>query len=287
SAYFAFSAFLAWSDQPIYVLDKDNELDIAKLALANALDILAVQPPGNGPYLLGGHSYGGAVALQVALLLEGWGLNVGLLLVMDTPLPRQVRECRPESEEASEEEVLELMEMILGALGRDAVGLGARRVMRDDNMTVEEVQKQIEFVALSVKKGSQVSDMRHHTFTGHLTHARVVYLRAAERGACDYVDDSRFGAMPHGVCWHEMCRELEVIDVAGDHFSLLRQSKQDMSLVVAALKLHLGAFGWHETVRREVTPHWMVGGRAADPQATIMDEYLSRMGVDSGAARAR
>ncbi|KAJ9518952.1 hypothetical protein QJQ45_026209, partial [Haematococcus lacustris] len=125
SAYFAFSAFLAWSDQPIYVLDKDNELDIAKLALANALDILAVQPPGNGPYLLGGHSYGGAVALQVALLLEGWGLNVGLLLVMDTPLPRQVRECRPESEEASEEEVLELMEMILGALGRDAVGLGA------------------------------------------------------------------------------------------------------------------------------------------------------------------
>ncbi len=28
SAYFSFSAFLQWSDQPIYVLDKDNDLDI-------------------------------------------------------------------------------------------------------------------------------------------------------------------------------------------------------------------------------------------------------------------
>ena len=30
------------------------------------------------------------------------------------------------------------------------------RVMRDDNMSVEEVQRQIEHVALAVKQGSQV-----------------------------------------------------------------------------------------------------------------------------------
>ena len=66
--------------------------------------------------------------------------------------------------------------------GRDAVGLGASighpreseewlgmtmaeryaffapiwRVMRDDNMTVDEVERQIKFVALAVKQGSQV-----------------------------------------------------------------------------------------------------------------------------------
>jgi hypothetical protein len=38
----------------------------------------------------------------------------------------------------------------------------------------------------------QVSDMRHHNFSGRaLTGARMLYLRAATRGACDYVDDSR------------------------------------------------------------------------------------------------
>ena len=48
----------------------DNYLIPLRLARANALDILAAQP--EGPYLLGGHSYGGAVAAEV---LEGNGMN--------------------------------------------------------------------------------------------------------------------------------------------------------------------------------------------------------------------
>lgn len=79
SAYYAFSQFLAWSDQPIYVLEKDNDLNIFDLARQNARDIVQVQP--EGPYLLGGHSYGGAVAIEVAAVLESWGHDVGLVLV--------------------------------------------------------------------------------------------------------------------------------------------------------------------------------------------------------------
>lgn len=130
---------LQWSTQPIYVLDKDNDLDVTALALANAADIVRVQP--EGPYLVGGHSYGGTgagsvggalveqactmlsssppsvsgahgapshlltlglaclparhpvptVAMQIAMVLESWGKEVGLVLVMDTPRPDQVR----------------------------------------------------------------------------------------------------------------------------------------------------------------------------------------------------
>lgn len=83
SAYFSFSQFLQWSDQPIYVLDKDNDLNIAQLARQNASDIVKVQP--EGPYLLGGHSYGGAVAMEVAMVLESWGHEIGAVLVR--PLP--------------------------------------------------------------------------------------------------------------------------------------------------------------------------------------------------------
>jgi hypothetical protein len=46
---------------------------------ANALDMLKVQP--EGPYLIGGHSYGGSVAVEVALVLESWGHDVGLVMV--------------------------------------------------------------------------------------------------------------------------------------------------------------------------------------------------------------
>ena len=79
SAYFSFSQFLQWSNQPIYVLDKDNDLNIAQLARQNASDIVKVQP--EGPYLLGGHSYGGAVAMEVAMVLESWGNEIGAVLV--------------------------------------------------------------------------------------------------------------------------------------------------------------------------------------------------------------
>ena len=79
SAYFSFSQFLQWSDQPIYVLDKDNDLNIPQLARQNASDIVKVQP--EGPYLLGGHSYGGAVAMEVAMVLESWGHEIGAVMV--------------------------------------------------------------------------------------------------------------------------------------------------------------------------------------------------------------
>lgn len=84
---------------------------------------------------------------------------------MDTPLPGQIRPIQQEAGRATEADVMELVEMILGALGRDALGLGSSiahpreseewksmtahekleffapiwRIMRDENMTVDQV----------------------------------------------------------------------------------------------------------------------------------------------------
>ena len=51
-----------------------------------------------GPYLLGGHSYGGAVAVQIALVLESWGHHVALVMVcakacMLSPMPAMLAGC--------------------------------------------------------------------------------------------------------------------------------------------------------------------------------------------------
>ena len=37
-------------------------------------------------------------------------------------------------------------------------------------------------------------------------------------------------AVPHGACWYDLCDDLEVIDVPGDHFSLLRQAGASAAL---------------------------------------------------------
>ena len=309
SAYFAFSMFLQWSTQPIYVLDKDNDLDLKALALQNAEDIVLIQP--EGPYLVGGHSYGGAVAVEIAMVLESWGKEVGLVLIMDTPLKEQIRQRQPNAEKADDSDCLELMEMILGALGRDALGMGASmahpkdsdewkgmtmdqkyeffapiwRVMRDNNMTVEEVKEQIEYVALVTKQGSQVSDLRVHDFSSPHLVAPVVYFRGLIPGMCSYFDDRKGPAAPypHGACWYERCMDLRVIDVPGDHFSLLRQDLEDMNVLVTGLKAILGPFGWSETVSHEDKPEFSV---SAD-QIQDIDSYLKKMGVDNPDLRRR
>jgi hypothetical protein len=49
-----------------------------------------------------------------------------------------------------------------------------------------------------------------------------------------------------------------------------------MSLMINMLKHKLGAFGWHEAIRREPTTSRRP---AEDPLAAGLDEYLARMGV--------
>ena len=66
-------------------------------------------------------------------------------------------------------------------------------------------------VALAVRSGSAVSDLRRHVFDGRLRHARLVYFRATTTGACTYFDDSRDGPLPHGACWAAVSDDLQVL----------------------------------------------------------------------------
>lgn len=157
--------------------------------------------------------------------------------------------------------------------------------MRDSNMSVDEVKEQIEYVALVTKQASQVSDLRGHTFSNPAVMAPVVYFRGMVPGVCTYFDDRKGPSVqyPHGACWYERCHDLRVIDVPGDHFSLLRQDLEDMNILVTGLKVVLGPFGWSETMRREDKPQYSV---SADEIRDI-DSYLKKMGVDDPGLRRR
>lgn len=228
--------------------------------------------------------------------------------VMDTPMRQQIRAAQPDVPVATQEDTLELVEMILGALGQDAVGIGASmahpreseqwkgmdfdqkieffapiwRVMRDAPLSVEEVKEQVQHVALVTKQASNISDLRHHYHMAPRTKAPLVYFRAKDRGMCTYMDDGRLGAHPHGLCWYDLCEDIEVIDLPGDHFSVLRQDDRDMNLIVTALKVKLAPFGWTEILNRG-------GRRAAASSLDIpdIDAYLQKMGVKDPALRKR
>merc|ERR1712164_142473 len=113
SAYFSFMSHLAYCDQPIYTLEKDNAFTIAELAARHVEDILKIQP--FGPYLIGGHSYGGVVAIEVAIQLEQAGREIGAVFCFDAPHPCQIRGAIQNSM-ADDRDAIELMEMILEAI---------------------------------------------------------------------------------------------------------------------------------------------------------------------------
>lgn len=68
----------------------------------------------------------------------------------------------------------------------------------------------------------------------------MVYFRANKAGACDYVNDSRYWRYSHGTCWSELAEDLLVVDVPGDHFSLLRQDPPDMEVSGVELGVSAG-----------------------------------------------
>jgi thioesterase domain-containing protein len=159
------------------------------------------------------------------------------------------------------------------------------RVMRDSNMTAEEVKEQVSYVALVTKQASQVSDLRSHVYTAPRVKSPVVYFRGFSPGVCTYFDDRKGPLVPnpHGACWYNRCDDLRIVDVPGDHFSLLRQDIEDMNVLVTALKMCLGPFGWAETLKREDKPAYEVSSE----EIQDIDAYLRKMGVKDPSLRQR
>ncbi|MCC5625123.1 amino acid adenylation domain-containing protein, partial [Nostoc sp. CHAB 5715] len=95
SAYFSISRRLG-EDYPFYALEDSLEQDrpeivsVEETATRYLQEIRKVQP--NGPYLLGGHCYGGVLAFEMARQLHNQGDTVGLLVVIDAILPKTIIE---------------------------------------------------------------------------------------------------------------------------------------------------------------------------------------------------
>jgi thioesterase domain-containing protein/acyl carrier protein len=86
-------ARLLGPDQPFYGV-MPNGFDgkpllptVETMAEENVRQVVALQP--QGPYLLGGFCNGGKVAYEMARQMERQGLKVGLVILLDTAVPRQ------------------------------------------------------------------------------------------------------------------------------------------------------------------------------------------------------
>jgi amino acid adenylation domain-containing protein len=92
-------------DQPFYGLQApflteigDETQSIERMAAGYVDAVRSMQP--EGPYLLGGYSYGGYVAFEMARQFRGVGEDVALLAIMDTPSPNIYHQFPREDDDA-------------------------------------------------------------------------------------------------------------------------------------------------------------------------------------------
>ena len=71
----------------------------------------------------------------------------------------------------------------------------------------------------------------------------------------------------------------------GDHFSLLRQSAEDMQVMVRALQAALGPFGWQQLAPSATRPAGQHHADAGAGEGEGLQAYLEKMGVDNAALR--
>ncbi|NEQ86904.1 MAG: non-ribosomal peptide synthetase, partial [Moorea sp. SIO2I5] len=97
--YYSYLARYLSSDQPLYGLqavglDGESEpyMRIEDIAAHNIQEIQSIQP--QGPYLLGGHSFGGKVAFEMAQQLQKQGQEIALLAILDTAVPESENNMR-------------------------------------------------------------------------------------------------------------------------------------------------------------------------------------------------
>ncbi|WP_460207482.1 amino acid adenylation domain-containing protein [Scytonema sp. NUACC21] len=214
-------------DQPFYALQPrglDGEqaphTRIEDIAAYYIETLQAVQP--QGPYLLGGYSFGGHVAFEMALQLQSSGQEVALLAILDTPAP--IPTNQPIAVEKDDARYLTDLAILIEHFSGKSLSVSyddIQRLQPDEQLNyLLERLKTIDFLppeaTLSQFRGYlQVLKANDRTvyLPQEVYRKRVTFFRTSEQ----FCDDSTMG-------WNKISAEqVEIYDVPGDHITMLTE----------------------------------------------------------------
>ena len=189
-------------DQPFYGIQARG-MDGSEPSLNRVGDMVEVylrdlrefQP--DGPYLLGGYSFGGYVALEMARQLRTEGLEVRALVLIDTYLHGQ--------------------QSLWNRFSSLPVGAKAKYVMTKLSRYRKGIKRRIDFMRLpapvkEVRRGCAAAEANYRP---EFYPGRIILFRASERGLRG-LEDSAGG-------WERYAGGLEVHELDGDHGNILNE----------------------------------------------------------------
>jgi len=188
------------------------DISIDRLARAYYEAIIKVAP--RGPYRLAGVSFGGLVALQVALLMRDEGAEVEIVAMLDAPSPRATRRnwAKWARRRATQLVTSEGRQMLLHKLSevwdKLVLRLSAAGIQSEGH-TAEE--------AHAIKQDAFYEAIGGWSADGAQADFAIILFRAADQNW-----DASF-EFEHDYGWGRYLRSpLTVIDVPGDHLGILK-----------------------------------------------------------------
>lgn len=228
SPYFNISRRLG-ENYPFYALEDSLEQDrpeiisVEETATRYLQEIRKVQP--NGPYLLGGHCYGGVLAFEIARQLHNQGDTVDLLVVIDAILPETIIEPTDDDDAKFLLRIAESMKT-----GSDVDLSVPFEELRDLPLT--EKLNLINKKANCIFSDAELQDfLRHYElFKAHVQAMRsyvplcypdsITLFRASEEIVHDF-DNPEWYTNDPLLGWGKCSSQpIQFIDVPGDHFSI-------------------------------------------------------------------
>ncbi|GAA2951419.1 alpha/beta fold hydrolase [Streptomyces enissocaesilis] len=217
--------------------------DVVELAARYTDEIRRAQP--HGPYLLGGHSFGGLVAYETALQLQAAGEEISGVLVLDTYVPLPGQNPPPANERAAIEELATMNRIVAPTdatpaplLDPDASPqqqreqlarlLGATGMLPHEDFVLAMLRIYQASLEAYVRYQPPPSDLPVTVFKATDGFPPVLH---GDRHIALPLDDPHNGWNPHHL------PNLVTVPVPGDHFTLFRQPH--LTPLANAIRHHL------------------------------------------------
>ncbi|SFB44201.1 phthiocerol/phenolphthiocerol synthesis type-I polyketide synthase D [Amycolatopsis marina] len=206
-------------------MERFTEPDDVEVKAARYLRLIRERRP-HGPYRLGGWSFGGCLAYEVARQLTAEGEEVELLFLIDSILPLSVpgvpeRELLTQRLRRFADQLEQTYQVSLGVSDDDLGRL-------DERAQVELVMRRMREAVPGI--GDAVAEHQYTSYVDARIAERyrpggylgpVLLFRAAAPHPLTTSLDPRYLRTDAALGWDEYCHDLEIVRVPGDHISMI------------------------------------------------------------------
>ncbi|WP_216207231.1 type I polyketide synthase [Amycolatopsis aidingensis] len=213
------------ADVTCYGMERLDHLDTVEAKAARYAELIRGRQP-DGPYRLGGWSFGGLLAFEVARQLTAAGAEVELLFLIDTIIPLPDMESSPE--EALRARLRRFVSYIEQTyqvdLGLPEGELVALPEEERNELVMRRLSDRVAEMGAAVLEHQRTSYVDARISEQHVPGAYsgpVLLFRAKDPHPLTTTLDPRYLRTDDALGWDEFCQDLEVVKVPGDHITVI------------------------------------------------------------------